>query len=152
MNKSTTAITLFAMTVCLLGCALQRAQDASNAKTQMVGMTKEQVFACMGPPTKKSSEGNTEIWSYNSGNGRVDSLKTASAFGDATATTNGNTTNASGDAFALGTGFSERRFCVVNVVLNNKQVSAVNFVGPSGGLFTQGEQCGYAIANCVHHE
>ena len=35
----------------------------------MVGMSKEQVLTCMGPPASKTAEGQTEVWSYNSGDG-----------------------------------------------------------------------------------
>ena len=35
----------------------------------MVGMSKEQVLACMGAPVNKATEGMTEVWAYNSGNG-----------------------------------------------------------------------------------
>jgi hypothetical protein len=38
----------------------------------MVGLSKEQVLACMGPPATKAAEGAAEVWSYASGNGRTD--------------------------------------------------------------------------------
>jgi outer membrane protein assembly factor BamE (lipoprotein component of BamABCDE complex) len=47
----------------LAGCAIERAKVAQDAKTQMVGMTKEQVLACMGPPPSRLAEGSTEVWS-----------------------------------------------------------------------------------------
>lgn len=43
------------------GCLIQRAQEARDAKARMIGMSGEQVFACMGPPSQKSAEGGTEI-------------------------------------------------------------------------------------------
>jgi hypothetical protein len=135
---------LFLLLPLLIGCAVQRAQDAEDAKTQMVGMSKEDVFACMGPPTQKSSEGKTEIWSYPSSNGRVDSLATAGAYGTAG--------NNSASAFGVASGFSEKRFCVVNLVMASGKVKAVNYNGPTGGVFTKGEQCAYAIENCVKHD
>ena len=46
------------------GCAFQRARLAQDAQGRMVGMTREQVFACMGPPQTKAAEGATEGWSY----------------------------------------------------------------------------------------
>jgi outer membrane protein assembly factor BamE (lipoprotein component of BamABCDE complex) len=46
----------------------------------MVGMSKEQVLQCMGPPAQTSAEGQTEVWSYASGNGRTD----VSTFGNST--------------------------------------------------------------------
>jgi hypothetical protein len=39
-----------ALAAALCGCAIQRAQVAQDARVQMVGMSKEQVLACMGPP------------------------------------------------------------------------------------------------------
>jgi hypothetical protein len=115
----------------LISCALQRAQQAEDAKAQMVGMTKEQVFTCMGPPAQKSSEGATEIWSYPSGNGRVDSAGTFAGAAD------------NGVAFGSAFGTSQRRFCVVNLVMSDGKVTAVNYNGPTGGILTTGEQCAY---------
>jgi hypothetical protein len=58
-----------ALGVALSGCAIQRAQVAQDARAQMVGMSKEQVLTCMGPPVSKATEGQTEVWAYNSGDG-----------------------------------------------------------------------------------
>lgn len=117
----------------LLGaCAIQRAHVAQEARVQMIGLKKEQVLACMGPPTVKSAEGATEVWSYNSGNGTVIS-----------------SANVTGDRFgATGVGVSSRRFCTVNIVISRGEVAVVNYSGPTGGLLTAGEQCAFAIENC----
>jgi hypothetical protein len=123
----------------LTGCSLQRAQEAEQAKAQMIGMPKEAVFACMGPPAQKSSEGATEIWSYPSGNRRVD---TVTSFGGSTS---------GGAVYGAGVGVSRARFCVVNLVIVDGNVQAVNYNGPTGGLLTHGEQCAYAIENCLKH-
>ena len=79
----------------------------------MVGMTKEQVFTCMGPAQTKSSEGATEIWSYPSGNGYQSTAVIASADSNFNATRAGS--NVSGNVNTLGTatGVSNRRYCVV---------------------------------------
>jgi hypothetical protein len=34
----------------------------------MIGLSKEQVLACMGAPAKQAATGATEVWSYDSGN------------------------------------------------------------------------------------
>jgi hypothetical protein len=116
------------------GCAAQqRAQVAHEAQDKLIGLRKEQVLACMGVPANKAAEGSTEVWSYNSGNGQV----VASAFGNST-------TNASGII-----GVSSRRFCTVDVVMTDGVVSKVNYNGPTGGLLTAGEQCAFAVENCV---
>jgi hypothetical protein len=110
---------------CLAGCAFERAQVAQDARGQMVGFTKEQVLACMGPAANKAIEGATEVWSYSSGDGRVDA------------------------AYSRGFATSAQRFCTVNVTMAAGRVSQINYVGPTGGLLTAGEQCAYAIQNCI---
>ncbi len=120
---------IVALCAALGGCAFQRAEIAQDARAQMVGMPKEQVLACMGPPATKAAEGTTEVWGYSSGNGMT-------------------VTDASYGRFG-GTAVSSSRFCTVNIVFSGGQVSAVNYTGPTGGLLTAGEQCAYAVNSCV---
>ena len=54
--------------IALGGCAIQRAQIASEAQNKMVDLTKEQALACIGPPSAKAAEGTTEVWSCHFGN------------------------------------------------------------------------------------
>jgi len=120
---------IVALCAALGGCAIQRAQVAQEAQGSMIGMPKEQVLACMGPPINKAAEGATEVWVYNSGNGMT-------------------STNISGSRYSA-TAVSSSRFCNVNIVMNSGQVSAVNYTGPTGGLLTVGEQCAYAVERCT---
>jgi hypothetical protein len=53
---------------CVADCGAERAQIANYAQNKMVGLSKEQVLACMRPPASKATEGVTEVWSYPSGN------------------------------------------------------------------------------------
>jgi outer membrane protein assembly factor BamE (lipoprotein component of BamABCDE complex) len=131
------------------GCSIQRAQIASDAKATMVGMTREQVFTCMGPPANKASEGSTEIWSYPSGNGYQSSTVVGSTDGTFNATRSGNDVYGTANTFGSATGVNTRRFCTVNVVLQGNQVSQVNYAGPTGGLLTAGEQCAFAVETCA---
>jgi hypothetical protein len=48
----------------LTACTLQRGQIANDIGRNVVGLSKEQVLACMGPPLNKGAEGETEVWSY----------------------------------------------------------------------------------------
>jgi outer membrane protein assembly factor BamE (lipoprotein component of BamABCDE complex) len=48
---------IVALSAALGGCAIQRAQIAQDARAQMVGMSREQVLVCMGPPANKAAEG-----------------------------------------------------------------------------------------------
>ena len=113
------------------GCAFERAKVANDAQNAMIGLTKEQVLACMGPPANQAAVGATEVWSYGSGNGETVSAVSGNKFG--------------------ATALSSQRFCTVNVNLTNGVVSNVNYLGPTGGLLTAGEQCAFAVQNCVHY-
>jgi len=116
------------------GCAIQRAEVAHSAQSQMIGLSKEKILVCMGVPANKMTVGNTEVWAYQSGNGQT----VGSVF-------------ASGNSgFVSGVGVSTRRFCNINVVMTNDIVTQVNYTGPTGGLLTTGEQCAYAVEHCVH--
>jgi outer membrane protein assembly factor BamE (lipoprotein component of BamABCDE complex) len=120
--------------VMLNACAIQRAEVAHNAQVQMVGLSKEKVLACMGAPLNKATEGQTEVWSYVSGNGRVQS--SAVVTGDANYT-------------VTGVAVATQRYCNIDVVMTNGVVSRVNYIGPTGGVLTAGEQCAYAVQNCA---
>jgi hypothetical protein len=120
---------IVALAVMLASCAIQRAEIAQDARAQMVGMSKEQVLACMGAPGNKAAEGATEVWGYASGNGMTVATASYDRFG--------------------GTAVSSSRFCNVNIVFASGQVSTVNYTGPTGGLLTAGEQCAYAVSPCV---
>jgi hypothetical protein len=139
------------LTLALLmgGCAIQRSQDATDAKQKLVGFTKEQILICMGPPANKANEGNTEVWSYNSGDGRNTIVTSGSANTDISFS--GDRRSVSGTAHTNSSelSISRRRFCVVNVIINSGRVTAINYVGPSGGLLSAGEQCAFALQNCL---
>ena len=130
----------FALLFFLTGCAMQRAADAQEAQQKMIGLSKEQIFACMGIPKRKASEGDTEIWSYKSTNGW--SEKT-------TKSTSATFSGAIESALTFGDETKEKRFCTVQVVFRQGRVSALNYNGPTGGFLTEDEQCSYAIRNCL---
>jgi outer membrane protein assembly factor BamE (lipoprotein component of BamABCDE complex) len=123
---------IVALCAALGGCAFQRAEIAQDARAQMVGMTKEQVLACMGAPATKAAEGATEVWGFASGNGTTVASANYDRYG--------------------GTAVSSSRFCNVNIVFAGGQVSTINYTGPTGGLLTASEQCAYAVNNCVRRQ
>ena len=128
---------------------MQRAETARAAKVALVGMSREDVLACAGPPTQKAAEGATEVWSYPSGNGATSSFSTASAYGQGHAYGSPGYASSTGSAYGFGTTVSHRKFCIVNIVMRDGGVTAVNYSGPTGGLLAHGEQCAYAVENCV---
>ncbi len=130
-------IAFLSAAVFLAGCsgAFERDRAAARAKTRMIGMTKEEVLACMGPAKKKAREGKTEVWQYQSTDGHrtrfSNSMKITSDY-----------------RTSYGTG--SKSFCTVNVVMKDNAVTAVNYTGPSSsGVFHDFDQCGYAVAACV---
>lgn len=100
----------------------------------MVGLSKEDVLACMGPPVNKMAEGDTEVWADNSGNGMTIGSSTA---------------NIITSSMISGSSYETQRFCTVNIVMQDGRVSRLNYAGPTGGLLTVGEQCAFAVQNCV---
>jgi hypothetical protein len=122
-------------------------------KGKLVGLSKEQVLACMGPPGTRMAEGATEVWSYNSGDGRTTTVATATAVTDVNGSASrfGNTTDLSATATSsgFGTAVTRQRGGTVNVTMTGGRVARVNYLGPTGGLLTPGEQCAYAVQACV---
>ena len=127
----------------LVGCsAMQRSGEAQDARTRLVGMTKVQIFACMGIPKKKATEGELEIWSYRSTNGHVSRFKSTGSGGHSGS-------GGFSEAMGLSDETDEKRFCDVQVVMSEGRVMAVNYNGPTGGFLTEDEQCAYAVRNCL---
>jgi hypothetical protein len=127
---------LLVAAVCLVvsGCAVQRAQVAQDAQGKMIGLNKEQVLTCMGPPVNKAVEGGTEVWSYSSGDGTTVSSGSGQYHGYGLVSASSTT---------------KSRFCTVNVTMSGGLVSQVNYLGPTGGLLTKGEQCAFAVERCA---
>jgi len=128
---------LFVLASLLSGCmgSLARDDAAAKAKVQMLGMSKEDVLACMGIPKKKAAEGKTEVWSYASTDGY--GTRTENNF----KVTSFYTTKPSSH---------ERSFCTVNVVMKDGVVGRINYLGPTAtSFYNDDDQCGYAVAACV---
>jgi hypothetical protein len=121
----------------LPACAMQRAEDAATAKRRLAGLTKEQVFACMGLPKRKGMEGGTEIWLYRSGNDRTQKNRAGTSF------------DSLGATFGFSEDVTERRYCNIQIVMREGVVRTVHYTGPTGGFLTDDEQCAYAVRNCL---
>jgi hypothetical protein len=52
-------------TLAMAACSLQSPEP--EAHSNMLGLTEKQIASCLGPPTQKSTEGGTEVWSYPDG-------------------------------------------------------------------------------------
>lgn len=128
---------LLLLGLCATACSVERAEVASEAQNKMVGMSNEQLLACMGAPDRQATIGDTEVWSYISGGD-------TSTFANATGST-----NETGYTHVFGSSHSIHRYCVVNIVTKSGRVAAVHYTGRTGGLLTRGEECAFAVQNCV---
>jgi hypothetical protein len=115
----------------LAACEAQRARLAADAQTSMVGRTKEQVLACMGPPADKATEGAAEVWSYLSGDGSMDTMQS------------------SGGGFISGA--KSQHSCTINLTMVGGRVSKVTYARPSGEPLTPNQQCAFALEDCIPH-
>ena len=134
-----TAFVLATTCVALIisGCAkFERAELAQRAKSDLVGYSKEELLACMGAPNERARAGNTEVWNYRSG-------------GETVATTTGSGTVNKRRFFGSHITTFHEFYCVVNVVMEQDQVTRINYQGSTGGLLSEGEQCFYAVENCL---
>jgi hypothetical protein len=59
-------LTVMGSTACLASCVYQRSDEASQAKTELIGMTRANVESCMGAPFDAESDGTTATLTYNS--------------------------------------------------------------------------------------
>jgi len=83
-----------AVALAITGFKSERAATAADAMPSILGMTKEQVLACLGPPAKTKTMGESEDWTYGSG----------SAAGQAC-----------GTAVVTGKGIDHQKFCIYSV-------------------------------------
>src|SRR6476620_4139135 len=132
------AASLLSAAILLTACASMRRETAENAQNKMVGLSKEQLLACMGPPADRTVENTGEVWSYIS-RGYVAGGRSSQQF----CTTSLVTVFGSlcSDWLSPPTG-PRTTACRVHIVMNNSQVTQVSYVGPP-------EQCGFAVENCV---
>lgn len=120
----------------------------------MVGLSKEQLLACMGPPGQKMAEGATEVWSYNSGKDRVTAVgsgypQTSSSLSGQR--TRGGSLSVDGTGTTVSSSTANSKPPLLHHQRGNERcpVSRVNYAGPTSGLLTGGEQCAFAVENCT---
>jgi len=124
---------LLALLACLslAACEAQRARLAADAQASMVGRTKEQVLACMGPPAGKATEGAAETWSYLSGDGSMDTMQS------------------SGGGWI--SGVKSQPSCTINFTIVGGRVSKVSYARPNGEPLAPNQQCAFALEDCIPH-
>ena len=118
------------------GCAnskFQRAETARRAQTEMIGMSKKDLFLCAGVPMRQERVEDLEFLTYSGGGDSV---------GVGVATTTSSST-------AVGVSTRQHRYCEVTFILKDGKVMKINYSGRTGGFATKGEQCAFVVENCL---
>lgn len=124
------ATTIFAVA----GCAVQqRAEMATRAQSELIGMSKKDLFSCAGVPQRQAHVDDLELLTFSGGGDSV---------GGAVATQTSPST-------AVASGKTTRRYCEATFVLKDGVVQKVNYQGRTGGLLSKGEQCAFIVEHCV---
>jgi hypothetical protein len=135
MKKTVYLIITFLVPLLLLGCAgskFHRAEVATRAKTELVGMSKKDLLSCAGVPVRSQQVEDMEFLTYVGGGDNV-----------------GYAGGAAGSSAAGGVIAMHKRYCEVTFVLKAGKVEKVNYTGRTGGWATKGEQCAFVIENCL---
>lgn len=124
---------LIICTFVFAGCAVQRAQIATRAQTELIGISKKELLSCAGVPLRQEHVDGLEFLSFAGGGDSV---------GNAVATNTSSTTE-------VAVGKSAHRYCEATFVLQNGVVQKINYQGRTGGILTKGEQCAFIVENCL---
>ena len=114
-------VALLALSFLLFGCSNKKSSDADKTRTDLIGMSKADILSCAGTPAQSSKSNNIEVltYSYAAGQPRSDS------------------------------GAVQQGQCSASFVFQRGRLTKLNYTGRTGGLATQGEQCGFIVANCL---
>ena len=117
----------------LAGCAIRNPEVDQLAQRWMIGLSKKHILACMGEPARRRIIGSTQIWTYPVGATIVEGGLLAPGV----------------NGMASGLGGDKDAFCKVNIVMTNAKVSQVYYSAPNGRPLMLGEQCEFAVENCI---
>jgi len=114
-------VVLLALSFLLFGCANKKSADAVKARTDLIGMSKAEILSCAGTPAKSSKSNDIEVLTYSYAGGQPSS----------------------------GAGVVQQGQCSASFVFQRGRLTRLNYTGQTGGLATQGDQCGFIVANCL---
>ena len=112
------------------GCG--RPEVDQIAQQWMIGLSKRDALACLGPPARRAAVGErTEIWTYVGGEMR-----------------------GYGPQWAIGLNTNLPPFawpgqCEVRLVITNARVSQVAYSASDGGALPLGRECLFPVERCV---
>ena len=122
---------LFPLLVGVSSCAIQRAEIASRAKKELVGMSKKDQLACAGVPSRQDRREDLEFLTFT---GTRDTVGTGAA-------------NSSAPDIMFGVYRAPQRDCEAAFILKDGIVQEVSYKGR-----TEGERCAFIVENCLLSE
>ena len=135
-HRKRPAIGRFSLVILLLSlvaaCTFGRSQDAKEARTKLVGMTRAQVLACAGRPKTTIRDGNREYLAYYSGSQDYDQLLGIEP-----------------NSIQKVTGTSTPKDCKVRFLLLDGKVESVSYTGNTGGILTRDSACAVIVRRCL---
>jgi predicted aspartyl protease len=115
----------------LTSCGPIRSAQVADQINGMIGLSKEHVLSCMGPPSETAQVASTEVWSYST-RGPVTSTALISA----------------NQNFAVGSLTTHQEYCLVNLTMKNDLVVAANYRS-QGKLLSPSLPCYSVLHACV---
>ena len=106
MRRSTISFTALIVASC---GAIQSSQVADQING-MVGLSREHVLSCMGPPSSTAHVGATEVWAY-----------------DSLGPVNSSTVVSGNQSLVVGSTSTSREFCAVNLTIQGDRVVVANY-------------------------
>lgn len=110
----------------LAGCAAQRAEVAQRARTELVGMPREELLRCAGKPASEEQTRSGEILIYA-----------------------GSTPDYSCPLKKWAGSEPPRRHCRARFTLERGRVAKVDYEDNSGKAIVTGDQCTFLVEHCV---
>jgi hypothetical protein len=113
----------------LSGCSIGRHDTAVQATTDLVGISKADLYQCAGVPDRTAIVDGVEYVTFDNTEETTQSLTIP----------------------LIGGGASNQatQFCRTTASLVNGKVTAISYTGDTGAFYARDEQCAYSIATCV---
>jgi len=114
------------------GCTWGRSQDAKEARTKLVGMSRSEIVACAGKPKTAIRDGNREYLAYFAGSPDYDLVLGVKP-----------------NEIQKITGTAKATNCKVRFMLRDGNVESVSYSGNTGGILTRDSACAAIVRRCL---
>jgi hypothetical protein len=117
------------------GCTWGRSQDAKEARTKLVGMSRSELVSCAGKPKTAIRDGDREYLAYFAGSPDYDLVLGVKP-----------------NEVQKITGTARPVNCKVRFMLRGGNVESVSYTGNTGGILTRDSACASIVRRCLPPE